>query len=326
MFLYQMKDEHVQILGCRGYDGSIRIPEKIGDRPVTELAAYAFSDGWGKNEMLSLAGKEIRLCDEEGNPIEIEDKDIPPEISCEGLIDIYLPVTIRKIGNYAFYNCYELSRVECSSSIIDVGSGLFTGCTGVRFLDIHMIDGERSCMKELLAELRQELYVNYYGSKGSARLVFPEMFEESVEHTPARIILREMHGCGHMYRYCFDQTEFQFHKYDALFPHILVQEPERVTAALVLGRLYTPVELLEKDREVYEAYLMEHFKGAARLALEEKDPALFLWLAGQYGHKQEDFDGLVDMAGNAEKPEILSVLMNLRRQRFKAGKRKFSLI
>lgn len=326
MFLYQMKDEHVQILGCRGYDRSIRIPEKIGGRPVTELAAYAFSDGWGKNEMLSLAGKEIRLCDEEGNPIEIEDKDIPPEISCEGLIDIYLPVTIRKIGNYAFYNCYELSRVECSSSIIDVGSGLFTGCTGVRFLDIHMIDGERSCMKELLAELRQELYVNYYGSKGSARLVFPEMFEESVEHTPARIILREMHGCGHMYRYCFDQTEFQFHKYDALFPHILVQEPERVTAALVLGRLYTPVELFEKDREVYEAYLMEHFKGAARLALEEKDPALFLWLAGQYGHKQEDFDGLVDMAGNAEKPEILSILMNLRRQRFKAGKRKFSLI
>ena len=71
---------------------------------------------------------------------------------------------------------------------------------------------------------------------------------------------------------------------------------------------------------------MEHFKGAARLALEEKDPALFLWLAGQYGHNQEDFDGMVDMAGSADKPEILSVLMNLRRQRFKAGKRKFSLI
>jgi hypothetical protein len=326
MFLYQIANDHVRVLGCRGYDGSIRIPGKIGGQPVTELAAYAFSDGWGKNEMLSLAGNEIRLCDEEGSPIEIEEKDIPPEISCEGLKDIYLPETIRKIGNYAFYNCYELSHVECSSSIFDVGSGLFTGCTGIRFLDIHIIDGERSCMKELLAELRQELYVNYYSGKGNARLVFPEMFEESVEHTPAKIILREMHGCGHMYRYSFDQTEFQFHKYDALFPHILVQEPERVTAALVLGRLYTPMELLEKDREVYEAYLMEHFKGAARLALEEKDPALFLWLAGQYGHNQEDFDRMVDMAGSADKPEILSVLMNLRRQRFKAGKRKFSLI
>lgn len=325
MFLYQITGDHVRILGCRGYDGSIRIPEKIGELPVTELAAYAFSNGWGKEEMLSSAGKEIRLCDEEGNSIEIEEKDIPPEISCEGLKDIYLPGTIRKIGNYAFYNCYELSHVECFSSIFDVGSGLFTGCTGVRFLDIHVIDGTRSCMKELLAELRQELYVNYYSSKGEARLVFPEMYEESVEHTPARIILREMHGCGHMYRYCFDHTEFLFHKYDALFPHILVQEPERVTAALVLGRLYTPVNLLERDREVYEAYLREHFKGAAKLALEEKDPALFLWLAKEYGHNQEDFDEMVDLAGNGDRPEVLSVLMKLRRQRFMAGKRSFSL-
>ncbi len=325
MFLYQITDDHVQILGCRGYDGSIRIPEKIRGLPVTELAAYAFSDGWGKREVLASAGKEICLCDEEGNPIEIEEKDIPPEISCEGLKDIYLPHTIRKIGNYAFYNCYELGHVECFSSIFDVGSGLFTGCSGVRFLDIHIIDGERSCMKELLAELRQELYVNHFSIKGEARLVFPEMYEESVEHTPARIILREMHGCGHMYRYCFDRTEFQFHKYDALFPHILVQEPERVTAALVLGRLYTPVNLLEKDKEVYEAYLMKYFKGAARLAFEEKDPALFLWLALEYGHNQEDFDGMVDMAGNGDRPEVLSVLMKLRRQRFTAGKRRFSL-
>ena len=133
MFLYQITDDQVQILGCRGYDGSIRIPEKIGGLPVTELAAYAFSDGWGKREVLASAGKEIRLCDEEGNSIEIEEKDIPPEISCEGLKDIYLPNTIRKIGNYAFYNCYELSHVECFSSIFDVGSGLFTGCSGVRF-------------------------------------------------------------------------------------------------------------------------------------------------------------------------------------------------
>lgn len=37
MFLYQIKDDHARILGCRGYDGSVRIPEKIGGRPVTEL-------------------------------------------------------------------------------------------------------------------------------------------------------------------------------------------------------------------------------------------------------------------------------------------------
>ena len=104
-----------------------------------------------------------------------------------------------------------------------------------------------------------------------------------------------------------------------------MQEPERVTAALVLGRLYTPVDLLNKYRQGYEAYLKEHFKGAARLALEERDPALFLWLAETYGHNQEDFDGMVDLAGNEDRPEVLSVLMKLRRKRFTTGKRRFSL-
>lgn len=325
MFLYQIVDDHIQILGYRGYDGSIRIPPQIEERSVTELAAYAFSGGWGRNEMLVSAENEVRLCDEEGNPVEGEEKDMPPEVCCERLKDLYLPDTIKKIGNYAFYNCYELTHVECFSSISDLGSGLFTGCSGIRYLDIHIVDGARSCMKEMLSELRQELYVNYYSSQGDARLVFPEMFEESVEHTPARIIIREMHGCGHMYRYCFDHTEFQFHKYDGLFPHILVQEPERVAAALVLGRLFTPLGLQEQDKKIYEAYLMEHFTAAVKLALEDRDPALFLWLAGQYGKNRKDFDIMMELAGNADKPELLSILMNLRRRRFPAEKKTFSL-
>ncbi|MEY8354399.1 leucine-rich repeat domain-containing protein [Lachnospiraceae bacterium 54-53] len=325
MFLYQIVDDHIRIVGYRGYDGAVRIPEQIEKRPVTELAAYAFSGGWGRNQMLASAENQILLCDEEGNPVSEAEEDLPPEICCERLKDLYLPDTVKKIGNYAFYNCYELIHVECFSSISDLGSGLFTGCSGIKYLDIHIVDGTRSCMKEILSELRQELYVNYYSSQGNARLVFPEMFEESVEHTPARIIIREMHGCGHMYRYCFDHTEFQFHKYDALFPHILVQEPERVVAALVLGRLFTPLGLQDPDKKTYEAYLKEHFTGAAGLALEDRDPALFLWLAGQYGADRKDFDRMVELAGKADKPELLSILMNVRRRRFPAEKRKFSL-
>lgn len=129
-----------------------------------------------------------------------------------------------------------------------MGSGLFTGCTSIRHMDIHIVLHRRSCLKEMISELRQELYVNYYVESEApakdpvlqAKLVFPEMFEESVENTPARIIMREMHGCGHMYRYCFEQTDFRFSKYDALFPHIKVQEPEWVVCALVMGRLRYP--------------------------------------------------------------------------------------
>lgn len=325
MFLYQIIDDYIRILGCRGYDGYIRIPDRIENRQVTEVADYGFSDGWGRKEMLASAGEGIRQCDEEGNPIGGEEKNMPPEVCGGRLKDIYLPETIKKIGNYAFYNCYELTHIECSSSVSDVGSGLFTGCSGIRFLDLHIVEGVRSCMKEMLSELRQELYVNYYSSKGDARLVFPEMFEESVENTPARIIVREMHGCGHMYRYCFDQTDFQFHKYDALFPHIQVQEPERVVAALVLGRLYLPLGLMEQDKKIYEAYLKQHLRGAVNLALEEVDPSLFLWLSRQYGSSQKDLDMMIEGANMAKRPELLSILMDIRRRRFQTGKRRFSL-
>ena len=47
MFLYQIKNEAIAILGCRSYDGLVEIPETIDGKPVTELAAYAFSEGWG---------------------------------------------------------------------------------------------------------------------------------------------------------------------------------------------------------------------------------------------------------------------------------------
>lgn len=327
MFLYQIIDNHIQILGYRGYDGSVCIPEKIENLPVTELSAYAFSHGWGRDRMLSAVAHEIRFCDEEGSRLEGEMavKDLPAEVTCERLKDLYLPPTIKKIGNYAFYNCLELTHVECWSTISDLGSGLFTGCYGIRFLDLHIAEGRRSCMKEILSELHQKLYVNYHSHQGEARLLFPEMYEESVEHTPARIIIREMHGCGHMYRYCFAQSEFQFHKYDSLLPHLQAQESEQVALSLVMGRLFTPLNLIDHDKRAYETYLAEHLEKAAKLALEDSDPALFLWLARQYGHEKKDFDAMVEMAGKANRPEILSVLMNLRRRRFPAEKRSFSL-
>lgn len=325
MYLYQIIDDHIKILGGRGYDGFLRLPERIGDRPVTELGAYCFSDSPGRAAALLEAGDRLCLCDEEGIPVKKEEGELPPEICGSGLKGLYLPETVRKIGNYAFYNCYELKEIECSSSASDLGSGLFTGCGGIRKLTIHVEDGCRSCMKELLSELRQELCVDYYSSKGHAKLVFPEMFEESVENTPARIIMREMHGCGHRYRYCFDQSEFQFHKYDALFPHILVQEPERVVLELVLDRLFYPLGLYEQYQREYEAYLKEHFKGAAAYAIREREPEEFLLLAERYGTHAEELTLMAELAGEAQRPELVSGLTDLRRRRFPPRKKSFSL-
>lgn len=323
MFLYQKYHDQIEILGCLGYDGDVRIPDTIDRKPVTRLAPYAFSDSRGRGDMLSKT-KMLCYCDEEGTVL-IPREPLPPEVTGSRLLSIRFPEGLEKIGSYAFYNCYELSSVEFHSPVSDVGSGLFTGCYKIKNLEVHIITGKRSCLKEFLSELRQQLTVSYECPQGKARLLFPEMFEESVENTPARIITREMHGCGHRYRYCFDQTEFQFQKYDALFPHVIVQEPEAVTTALVLGRLFYPLGLTAAYKEAYESYLAKHMEAAAFAALEEQDEDLYIWLARQYARDRQTCDRLVELANSRGEAGLLGRLMELRRERFPSEKRSFIL-
>ena len=143
-----------------------------------------------------------------------------PELCGSRVEEIILPDTIRKVGAYGFYNCSGLKRLSCSSAVEDWGAGVFTGCTGLRCLDIRVAEGRKSCFKDILSELHQTLSVNYRSSSGTllAKLIFPEFFEESVENTPARIIMREMHGCGHMYRYCFDGGDSVLMNMTGCFP------------------------------------------------------------------------------------------------------------
>lgn len=131
--------------------------------------------------------------------------------------EICLPSTIKKIGRYAFYNCYSLKKLAMFSTAVDIGAGAFNGCRQIDELTIGVIKGERSCLKEVLAELNESLTVFYrqYEKSGDgelkctgrAQLLFPVFYEEAVENTPARILETHVHGCGHRYRYAFEGTD-----------------------------------------------------------------------------------------------------------------------
>ncbi|MCI8661098.1 MAG: leucine-rich repeat protein [Lachnospiraceae bacterium] len=237
------------------------IPEAIEEFPVTELGPYV------------LAESEA--------------------------IELWLPSRLKKIGAYGFYNCEKLERIHISSRTTDLGAGLFAGASHVGFLDIMVFEGEKSNLKELLSELRQTLRVKLhlceetgngrYVKKAEARLIFPEYYEESVENTPARILYIETHGCGHRYRYCFAGTRFQYEGYDALFPHIMVQEKEELVTELALGRLKYPWGLSEKHKEMYEKYVREHWEIAGQLMIEAD-------LQGERGNRNVEAGGIVWLA------------------------------
>ncbi|WP_432626409.1 leucine-rich repeat protein [Brotaphodocola sp.] len=228
------KEDQIQIDKIPEPGAVVLIPEEEEGLPVTALGAYVCS------------GSEIE--------------------------EVHIPIGVKKIGAYAFYGCQQLKAVYMGGRALDLGTGLFADTPSMQFLDFTEFEGERSCFKDILSEIRQTLRVRVHRGNQEARLIFPEYFEESVENTPARILVTETHGCGHRYRYCFANREFQFAGYDELFPHVKVQESEELVTELAIGRILYPWGLSEKRRQMYLDYVREHWKCAGTLLIQADSP------------------------------------------------------
>lgn len=287
-FEYTLTEQGARIDKVSDPGASLLIPEEIEGLPVTELGAYV------------LAGSVVE--------------------------ELHLPPTVKKIGAYAFYNCERLKRISCYSRIGDLGTGMFAGGKGAEFLEFYQFDGEVSYLKDMLAELHQTLRVRLHGTQ-EARLIFPEYFEESVENTPARILVIETHGCGHRYRYCFNNREFQYRSYDELFPHVQVQENEALVTELALGRILYPCGLTGEGQKMYQAYLREHWEMAGRLIVETDcrkrdmsnnlDRGLMPWFAEHYARTEAQIQTLIELAQGGGDTEAVSWLMNYRHERLR---------
>lgn len=267
---------------------AVIIPDEIDGMAVTELGSYV------------LAGSEVQ--------------------------ELHLPPALEKIGAYAFYNCERLKWISCYSRIRDLGTGMFAGGKGAEFLDYYQFDGEKSYLKDMLTELHQTLRVRIHGTQ-EARLIFPEYFEESVENTPARILMIQTHGCGHRYRYCFNNREFQYRDYDELFPHIQVQESEALVTELALGRILYPCGLTEGNRQMYQSYVKEHWATAGKLIVETDsrkrdisnnlDRGLMPWFAEHYIDTPVQIRKLIETAQDEGDTEAVSWLMNFRHEKLR---------
>lgn len=233
----------------------------------------------------------------------------------EDLEEITIPVTVKKIGRYAFYNCRNLQKIIFYSHIQDVGSGAFTGCHKVNNLDVTIMTGKPSCLKDFLQELTEEMTVDYRGEQ-YARLMFPEYFEEGVENTPARILMTQIHGSGLKYRNCFYKTEFQFEEYDARFPYAEAVETPGFLQEMVLGRLMYPYRLNEKGKKQYETYLKRHLTEIGKRLIQEKDVPRLAWLLEQYLETEEQAGELLAEAGQKGAAESTGCLMEWRRRKF----------
>ena len=304
-FAYERTEQGIRILRCYGKSGCIKIPEQIEGQPVTELAAYAFA-------------KEI---------------DSEPEnssgLSCicgEDLEELYLPGTIRRLGRYLFYNCIQFRKLVFYSNIAFMGAGAFTGCERLSELEMQEVSEEKSCLREILSDLKQAVHVKVYqGAYCRYELVYPEYFEEAEENTPARIINTVTHGMGIQYRNTFRDTRVIFSEYDKLFE--LGKYNVDLTSAIQvsIARLKYPVGLAEKASEAYADFLTEHLEQVAEIFQKAEDKEKLRWLAEVFIATKEQMEVLTRSVMTQGETEALSMLMDISHRRFPEKKKKFSL-
>lgn len=313
---YRLLGEGAEIVRCYGNDSKIILPVDVGGVPVVRVASYAFSDkkegedydtlvyetaapGLFSRELSLLAGALVK--------------------------EIVFPATVREIGNYIFYGCKNLRKLEFSDCLTQIGSGAFTGCGVLGYLNIHMKKGNQSCVKEILGDLWQRIDVTFFYGDEKAKLVFPEHYEEAVENTPARILYTQHHGSGNNYRQCFYNKEMDYEKYDSLFSVAAAWDKPSVLADLALNRLAYPHELSEICRQAYEGLLKERYCDILEYLIQKEKFAKLRLFADIKLWTPEMMEFALECAARTGKTEILGYLMNEKQQILPFKKKSFEL-
>ncbi len=105
----ELPDGTLEIAGYFGSDIDIIVPERIGNRFVTEIGDHTFNAKGQKAQWR----QEIR--------------------------SVYLPDGISRIGAWAFYECAGLTQVRLPDSLLEIGRRAFEGCVGLT--EVHLPDG-----------------------------------------------------------------------------------------------------------------------------------------------------------------------------------------
>lgn len=106
-FAYKETEKGIKIIGYKGTSTSVKIPSEINGKPVLTIAEYAF-DGFEKTEEGSYQTHK--------------------ENNITRIVSLYIPGTVRALGEGAFANCYSLTEVVISEGVETMGEGAFANC------------------------------------------------------------------------------------------------------------------------------------------------------------------------------------------------------
>ena len=334
-FAYEKKGNSAVIRRCFSRDTKAVIPEEIDGLPVTEIGAYAFSAHLDEAVFQKeLAEGKIRI-----SRSVFGEKNLP--VLDAKLEEVVFPLSVVRVGRYCFYNCDYLKKLSFGDGLKDWGSGVFTGCHHIRSICMAVSGDGSSMLKDMLDEIREELCVDYielknqgadrttdperpYRAPVTARLMFPEFYEEGVENTPARILETHVHGSGILYRNCFQGRKIDFYQYDNAFPHAMAQESGEFVLQLALWRLRYPKELSGRAREGYLDFLKNHVREYAEFLVKSRQIEEIRLVCRTLEEEKNELEtaggmaldcfleALTEWAGKKQYAEALSFVMDYR--------------
>lgn len=124
-FVYSEKDGKVSVIGYRGYETSVVVPEFLNGYAVTGIEYRAFYYDYDL-ESITL-------------PESISYIGVSAFESCSSLKTINLPDSITKIDRDAFHGCSNLEYVDLPQALSYIGISAFSSCFSLR--DVTLPDG-----------------------------------------------------------------------------------------------------------------------------------------------------------------------------------------
>ena len=307
IYLYKRNKTGICIDRVYGYDTIVELPDMLEGFPVTELGAYIFSDHIDSTELKMMQEKE-NFCTEYDKATRPEDD--MPQAAGNRVEEICLPRQLRKIGRYAFYNCFHLKKLTFYGKMQDLGAGALTGCHRMEQIAVETDEKGESSLRDFLTELPETLCVDITIDGEYGRFWFPEFFEEGVENTPARILENHVHGSGIRYRNSFVHKKINTLEYDRLFPYAVAWEQERIVLNLALDRILYPVSMTDEAKEKYLIYIKEHIQQAIRLLGEQKAYDSMQRILRKIAPDRAETEKMLETAQSANDSRCVSILMN----------------
>lgn len=241
----------------------IEIPIHVSGYPVTELGNYCFAP-------------DCRLPDDY-LATDIDSQHIVlTEFSGNYPQTIYLPDTLQKIGDYAFYNCRFLSVLRIPDKLRTIGSDAFMNCHNLHQLIMTCSPDKNTGLRQILAQISWDVEISFSGldsaqaADKAAAVFYPEFYEIYDEIAPAHIFGQKIIGEGFRARQCFTEGTIDFPLYDQIFPKACVDESEQTLCHMAFCRIRYPYSLTSSMKKQYAHYILAHGRLLCKQLIKER--------------------------------------------------------